>query len=101
MAWAKITYRDFYDVPRIFVVHRRGDCLLFDCEFDQEADEYPPTYNVYLLPDMPAAELTGDWTLLRNKATRLFGQVEVRRVQFDPTLRESVNLDILDSAWHT
>ncbi len=60
MKWLPITYRDFYDVPRAFVVAARGDWLFFDCPFDAAADEYRSDYAVYVLPGPPPAE--GSWS---------------------------------------
>lgn len=96
MSWAKITYRDFYDVPRMFLVRRRRELLLFDSEFDQKADDFLPAYSIYLLPELSSEELAGDWTALRTKATRFLGKIAVQSVQFDSSLREKVNLDVLE-----
>ena len=41
MTWANIQYRDFYDVPRIFVADYQGRLYLFDCPFDEALDDYP------------------------------------------------------------
>ena len=40
MNWATIRYRDFYDIPRIFIVTLNGKLFLFDCAFDDEIDDY-------------------------------------------------------------
>jgi hypothetical protein len=96
MTWAPIKYRDFFDVPRIFLARHRGRWVLFDCEFDQEADDYSPNYHVYLLPELPVEDLRGDWTHLAKRATRWLGRVEVGKVEFDRTLRERVNLDVVE-----
>lgn len=39
--WLPITYRDYYDVPRMLVVRFEGQAYLFDCPFDVALDEYP------------------------------------------------------------
>ena len=35
-----IAYREFYDVPRMFLVEASGNLLLFDCPFDDDLDEF-------------------------------------------------------------
>jgi hypothetical protein len=30
-----IRYRDFYDIPRAFVIEHPGETLFFDCSFDE------------------------------------------------------------------
>jgi hypothetical protein len=47
MDWAPIRYRDFYDLPRIFITSYNGQDYLFDCPFDDELDDYPDSYRVY------------------------------------------------------
>ena len=35
----QIEYRDFWDVPRLFVVGHKDKIYLFDSQFDEEIDE--------------------------------------------------------------
>ena len=51
--WAPIRYRDFYDVPRIFLANYRGRLYLFDCPFDEETEDFPDFYHVYTMPPIP------------------------------------------------
>jgi len=37
--WLSIRYRDFYDIPRAVVVEWCDLLYLFDCPFDEEADD--------------------------------------------------------------
>ena len=57
-------YRDFYDVPRIFVIDVDGRIILFDCQFVDELDEYSDEYKIYELSDTSFDTLSDDWTEL-------------------------------------
>lgn len=91
-----IRYRDFYDVPRIFLVNHRGTLYLFDCPFDQELDEYPDTYKVFVLPPDSGLDLGGSWDNLASRATSYLGEVPVKSVQFDSTKRREIDADVID-----
>ena|ERR1044071_2553103 len=91
-----IQYRDFYDVPRIFLVNHRGTQYLFDCPFDQDLDDYPDTYRVFVLPADSCSNLSGSWEDLASSATAYLGKVPVKSVQFDSTRRREIETDVLD-----
>lgn len=96
-AWIDIVeYRDFHDVPRIFVVDLDGTLLLFDCQFDEVADEYPNTFEVYQLHDNIALPL--DWSELASKAARHKGQISVSDVVFDESRRKRVRRKELEAS---
>lgn len=95
VSWLPIRYRDFHDVPRAFIVEHEGAAYLFDCPFDDEADEYPPYYRVYHLD--PAAPVdAGDWTGLASHG-RFIGPIDVAQVRFDETRRAAVDASILQA----
>lgn len=56
--WIPIRYREFYDIPRAFVIENAGELLLFDCPFDDVADSYGDSYTVIRLD--PSAKATLD-----------------------------------------
>jgi hypothetical protein len=91
-----IQYRGFWDVPRIFLARYQGRTFLFDCPFDEQLDDYPDTYGVFLLPDLQEEELPKDWTCLRQRAVDCLGNIPVSRVTFDPTKRQSIDSGLLD-----
>ena len=96
-----IEYRGFWDVPRIFLAHYEGHTFLFDCAFDQELDDYPDTYKVFLLPEIRDDELPQDWTTLHRRVLTYLGDFPVSDVSFDATRRQSIDsrpLDILLAA---
>lgn len=90
-----IAYRDFCDVPRMFVVERGGLTYLFLCPFHAETDAFPECYDVYGLA-CSKADVDGvlDWTDLAERGLHL-GRVAVTTVEFDITLRETIDADVL------
>ena len=92
-----IEYREFYDVPRLFVAAHDGVTYLFDAAFDDALDDYPDTYMVSTLPPLRPDELAGSWAALPSRAVRHLGSVPVSAVLFDPTRRQSVDRSLLRS----
>ena len=93
----RITYRDFYDVPRMLIVNHRGLKLLLDSPFDQLKDEYSPVYQVYLLPNELNEQSLVSWVTLPQMATRRIGEIPVDRLEFDPTRRVDIDTGAIDS----
>lgn len=91
----EIQYRDFYDIPRMFIVAANGDQLLFDGSFDEELDDYPDAYRVYRLPELEPGALSGSWAALPSRATRFLGTIPTAAVRFDPTRRQFVDVGVL------
>lgn len=86
-----IAYRDFYDVPRIFLVVVDGRTVLFDCPFDEALDEYPYDYRVYQLRGLGIHELPHDWNeLLDQQKADYRGSVPVHNVMFDASKRKQI-----------
>lgn len=95
--WAAIHYREFWDVPRIFYLTDGGRTYLFDCPFDDQVDDFPDEYRVYLMPPLDPADLTGSWAGLPGRAVADLGRVSVAAVRFDPTRRQFVDASVLDA----
>jgi hypothetical protein len=93
--WANIRYRDFWDVPRMFVVSDGTRTFLFDCPFDPELDDYPPIYTVWLMPSLTESDLAGSWEQLPGRARRLLGRVRVEEVHFDSSKRRAIEVGVL------
>jgi len=90
-------YRDFYDVPRAFLVERAGTVLLFDCPFDDAADDYPDRYRVYRMPpDALTTAAQGSWVELWRQG-QFLTEVPVAAVQFDTTRRVAADVPSLDA----
>ena len=96
MSWSTIRYRDFYDVPRIFITTYNGELYLFDCPFDEELDDYSDRYQVYQLQAISEDELQGSWEHLPERAASVLGTVPVAHVQFDTTRRNSIDTTVLE-----
>ena len=89
--WLPITYRDFYDVPRMILVEYEGAFYLFDCPFNDEMDDYPSHFTVYRLEPAHgrSALESGAWVGLAEKGTEV-GHVKVADVHLDPSKRSSL-----------
>lgn len=92
----RISYREFYDVPRMIVVTHRGRKLLLDCKFDDSLDEYPAAYKVYVLPEGIDERALRSWEVLPEKATNYLGDIPVDQVLFDPSKRLEIDTEVLD-----
>jgi hypothetical protein len=91
-----IRYRDFYDIPRAFLVERAGEVYFFDCAFDDRLDEYPDTYRVYVLDANSVRHGDeGSWEYLRSVG-RFLGEALITAVEFDPTRRATVEDSVFD-----
>jgi hypothetical protein len=95
--FAHIEYRDFWDVPRMFLVRHDGHLYLFDCEFDEETEDFRNFYKVYIMPELSEEERSDAWIKLPNKATHFCGSVPTGSVLFDETKRNYIDTAILDS----
>ena len=94
--WTPINYRGYWDIPRTFVARHRSRTFLFECLFDQELDDYPDSFQVYLMPDLRDDQLPNDWTTLSAQAKAHLGDVPISRVRFDATRRHGIDSTILD-----
>ena len=90
-----IIYRDFYDLPRMFVVSFHEKQFLFDCPFNEETEEYQNSYYVCLMPKLSEFDLEGSWDLLTEKAVSRLGSITVSDVHFDKTCRKYMDPAIL------
>ena len=89
--YVSIQYRDFYDVPRIFLLRHDGHLLLLDSPFDDDIDEYSASYDVYLMPELSQEALEGSWAHLRESASCQLGCIPVAAVEFDATKRNAID----------
>jgi hypothetical protein len=86
---------DFWDVPLLFTTKYKGGTYLFHRPFREEIDDYGP-YNVYLLPELPAHDLSEDWSVLHTKAVRSLGEVSLSEVRFDWSEGHKLDAAVLD-----
>lgn len=91
MAWLPIEYRDFYDIPRAFIVEYLGELYFFDCPFDEDNDEYPNYFSVYQLPIATIERYeTGSWIHLKDKGD-LMGTISTNALKFDESRRRYID----------
>jgi len=93
--WCPITYYEFYDVPRLFVVEWHGRFVAFDCPFDEDLGDYPPQYAVYSSPRLREVEVERAWLLRELAIKKPDGQVPVGAVVFDESRRQMMRDDVL------
>jgi hypothetical protein len=94
--WAPIRYREFWDVPRIFLVCYQGKWFLIDCPFDETSEDFPDSYRAYIIPEPGEEELAGSWDKLHEKALHDLGAVPIARVRFDPSKRREIDTSVLN-----
>jgi|KBSMisStaDraftv2_1062788.scaffolds.fasta_scaffold98655_1 hypothetical protein len=88
-------YRDFWDIPRIFLVEYGNSLFLFDCEFDEQKEDYGNVFHVYLMPKLTEQEFDGSWEKLSGKAERFLGEIYAADLTFDESRRESIDEEVL------
>ena len=91
-----IRYRDFWDVPRIFVAEYDGGLYLFDSRFDKTVEDYLEFYDVYLMPSFGESDYLGSWAEHPQKAICKLGVVPIDSVRFDPTKRKEIGAEVFD-----
>jgi hypothetical protein len=97
-----IYYSGFWDVPLAFLtIYNKSLFLFWRGYFDEELDEYPPNYDVYLVKNISLDDAIEpceppfkfvkfkDISLLLNN--EIIGAVPVNEVMFDETKRKMVN----------
>ena len=89
-------YREFWDQPRSIFTTAGDRSFLFDCPFDEQLDTYAGRYNVYLMPNLSPADLSGSWLGLEKRALRLLGTLNIPLSAFDSSRRAQIDLDILE-----
>jgi hypothetical protein len=94
--WADIEYREFWDVPRMFVVRYDGRAYLFEDPFDSTTEDYTEQYEVFELPLLGTNEPEGCWDGLASRALSKLGTVRIDEVEFDSSRRRSINPAIID-----
>jgi hypothetical protein len=94
---AKILYSGFYDAPVAFVTSLENTQYLFwRGFFDEQLDDYPNEYKVFVLPNLSEEQINESWISLPEKAIAYVGRVSMSRVAFDPTRREAIDTGTFD-----
>lgn len=92
-----IEYRDFYDVPRVFLVEFEGSVYLFDSPFEDSIDDYGERYAVYEIAANIVENLPRDWTDISRQAVSCCGTVSIDDVTFDSGKRQRIESSIFGS----
>jgi hypothetical protein len=105
--WLPIYYSGFWDVPQAFLTTSPIDDLFFFWrgDFDDELDDWPLTYKVYrvtnvtMIDDMIERRKDyPDLITIKNipllVENELVGEVPVKGVIFDPTVRKFVHASV-------
>jgi hypothetical protein len=91
-----ISYGEFYDFPRMIRFQFGGEWFFLDSPFNEERDDYPDVYNVYLLPFRSEEEIKAIpfyWKDLSH-AVHL-GQIGVTEIGLDETRRRSLDAGVI------
>lgn len=96
MTDVEITYSGFYDFPLAFLASYGGKQYLFWRVFDDELDDYPREYEVFVLPNLSNEEINASWSFLPERAETYIGKIDVKRITFDPTKRHSIKSNIFE-----
>lgn len=80
--WRLIEYREFHDVPRMIVAADGRGTFLFYSRFDEQLDDYRPHYEVYRLPELSTAQLSGSWEDLEKLAIDRDVDIPVNELPF-------------------
>ena len=94
--WCSFVYRGFWDQPRILYTSNGEQFFLFNCLFDDDKDDYPESYSVYLMPSLSPTDLSESWEGIERKALLFLGKVGIPLSALDPTRRQQIDLDILN-----
>lgn len=90
-------YGGFYDVPRCLALRYRGKRFLLQSAFDEDLDEFPTDYSVYVVPesaDDSSTECSPEF--LSKTPMSCIGRIPIDQVTFDSTRRAELDASILD-----
>jgi len=91
--WLNIIYSGFWDYPFAFVVRYKDSTYLFRRgHFDDELDDYPSEYEVFVRNDIDIDKLDKNFSV--DECGEIVGRVDMRQIRFDPTHREQINANI-------
>ncbi len=91
-------YGGFYDVPRCLSFRYRGRRFLLHSAFDEELDEFPTDYSVYIIPESADHSLpVCSAEFLNNTSMACIGKIPIDQVKFDPSKRKELDASIVDS----
>src|SRR5688500_17365071 len=87
--WLNIIYSGFWDYPFAFVVRYKNATYLFHRgDFDDEVDDYPSEYRIFLSNDIDIEKIESNFRI--RDGGDLVGTIDMREIEFDPTHREQI-----------
>lgn len=89
-----ITYSGFWDVPDSFLTEYNSNLYVFTrYGFDEELDDYPPNYEVYLIKDVSYKDAVDQnlWFPYNYESPEFLGEIPTKDVIFDWSNRKFVN----------
>jgi hypothetical protein len=92
-----IKYFSFWDVPRSFTFEQAGTVYVLTSEFDDDLDEYPDDYEVFVVSGTGNLSVVTDWKSIEPLHKTRVGKVPVATVHFDESRRRFVDTSFLDS----
>jgi hypothetical protein len=92
-----IKYFSFWDVPRTFAFERGGNVYVLTSEFDDDLDEYPGDYEVFVVSGIRNLSVVSDWKSIEPLPKTSVGRVPVASVRFDESRRKYVDSSFLDT----
>ena len=97
MALSKILFSGFYDGPLAFVTnHENRQYLFWRGFFDEELDDFPSDYQVFVLPNLSDEVIKQSWALLPERTVSYVGRVHLNQVIFDPTKKLAIDIVTFD-----
>jgi hypothetical protein len=90
-------YGWFWDVPRCVTFDYKGKRFLLQSAFDEDLDEYPTEYSVYVVPESADDSSPVCSPEFLNKTPMpCIGQIPIDQVTFDSTRRKELDASILN-----
>lgn len=90
-----VSYRDFYDFPRLtLVANRESKFWILDSDFDDEQDEYSDNYKVYFLGNDSSHAMEAFDLHAKGARGGVVGVVPAFQIEFDATRRHELRLKI-------
>ena len=97
LAVQPIKYFSFWDVPRTFAFEQTGTVYMLTSEFDDDLDDYPDDYEVFVVSGIGNLSVVTDWKSIEPLHKTRVGRVPVATVRFDESRRKFVDSSFLDS----
>lgn len=83
-----LSYRDFYDIPRLMLASGQDEYWVLDCKFDDGIDEYSEEFDVYCFgQDIDAARGAFELASISEEGRKV-GHIRVIDLDFGESRRQ-------------